>query len=124
MAHCCNASRCVCTNPYPRDRVPLIREFLVFLKKFGVLALAVGVLLGEQVNNLEKALIDDVVMPLLDPLLPSGSWESAVIMVGQSKLKIGHLLEATLHFTIVALTVFLLLRFFLRDVVDDEAPTK
>ena len=62
--------------------MPLIREFLVFLKKFGVLALAVGVLLGEQVNNLEKALIDDVVMPLLDPLLPSGSWESAVIMVG------------------------------------------
>ena len=102
----------------------LIREFLVFLKKFGVLALAVGVLLGEQVNNLEKALIDDVVMPLLSPLLPSGSWESAVIMVGQSKLKIGHLLEATLHFTIVALTVFLLLRFFLRDALDDDEPKK
>jgi len=104
--------------------VSLIREFLVFLKKFGVLALAIGVLLGEQVNNLEKALIDDVVMPLLSPLLPSGSWESAVIMVGQAKLKIGHLLEAMLHFTIVALTVFLLLRFFLRDVLDDDEPKK
>ena len=69
----CNAPRRVCANTQPRDRVFLIREFVVFLKKFGVLALAVGVLLGEQVNNLEKALIDDVVMPLLDPLLPSGS---------------------------------------------------
>ena len=44
-------------------------------------------------------------------------------MVGQSKVKIGHLLEATLHFTIVALTVFHLLQFFLRDLIDDEAPT-
>ncbi len=102
----------------------LVSEFLVFLKKFGVLALAVGVLLGGQVHNLEKARIDDVVMPLLDPLLPAGSWEAAVIMVAQSKLKIGHLVEATLHFTIVELTVFLLLRFFLRDAVDDVAPTK
>jgi large conductance mechanosensitive channel len=92
-----------------------LRDFLLFLKKFGVLALAVGVLLGEQVNNLEKALIDDVLMPLLDPLLPSGSWQTAVWVVGRSQVKIGHLLEATLHFAIVAFTVFVLLRLVLRD---------
>lgn len=100
--------------------MPLIREFVLFLKKYGVLALAVGVLLGDQVNNLEKALIDDVVMPLLAPVLPSGEWESAVLTVGRSRLKVGHLLEAVLHFLIVALTVFLLLKYALREKMEDD----
>ena len=87
-----------------------LTEFLKFLKKFGVLALAVGVLLGEQVNNLETALLDDVVMPLLNPLLPSGDWQKAVWNVRGAEVRIGHLLEAVLHFTLVAFTVFLVLR--------------
>lgn len=98
------------------------KEFIVFLRKFGVIALAVGVLLGEQVNNLEKALIDDVVMPLLSPLLPSGEWEKAVIIVGKAQVKIGHLLEAILHFTIVAFTVFLILKLVMKDELKEGEP--
>lgn len=101
-----------------------LTDFLRFLKKFGVLALAVGVLLGEQVNNLEKALIDDVVMPLLDPLLPNGAWQEAVWVVGGSKVKIGHLLEATLHFLIVAFTVYVALRVATRGATDEDALVK
>lgn len=101
-----------------------VTDFLKFLKKFGVLALAVGVLLGEQVNNLEKALIDDVVMPLLDPMLPSGDWQKAVWTVAGSQVKIGHLLEAVLHFTIVAFTVFLILRLAAPTPADEDALVK
>lgn len=101
-----------------------LTDFLKFLKKFGVLALAVGVLLGEQVNNLEKALIDDVVMPLLDPLLPSGDWQKAVWVVGGSSVKIGHLLEAVLHFVIVAFTVYVALRVATRGQADEETLIK
>jgi large conductance mechanosensitive channel len=97
------------------------REFVAFLRKFGVIALAVGVLLGEQVNNLEKALIDDVVMPLLSPILPSGEWEKAVIMVGKAQVKIGHLLEAILHFSVVAFTVFVILKLVLKDELQEAA---
>ena len=95
------------------------KEFVTFLRKFGVIALAVGVLLGEQVNSLEKALIDDVVMPLLSPILPSGEWENAVIMVGRSTVKIGHLQEAILHFSVVAFTVFVILKLVLKDELKD-----
>ncbi|MCU0623803.1 MAG: MscL family protein [Gemmatimonadaceae bacterium] len=101
-----------------------LTDFLKFLKKFGVLALAVGVLLGEQVNNLEKALIDDVIMPLLDPLLPSGDWQKAVWIVGDAKVKIGHLLEAALHFTIVAFTVYVVLRLATPAATDEDALVK
>jgi large conductance mechanosensitive channel len=97
------------------------KEFVAFLRKFGVIALAVGVLLGEQVNNLEKALIDDVVMPLLSPILPSGEWEKAVIMVGKAQVKIGHLLEAILHFSVVAFTVFVILKLVLTDELKEAA---
>lgn len=97
------------------------KEFVAFLRKFGVIALAVGVLLGEQVNNLEKALIDDVVMPLLSPILPSGEWEKAVIMVGKAQVKIGHLLEAILHFSVVAFTVFVILKLVVKDELKDAA---
>ena len=97
------------------------KEFVAFLRKFGVIALAVGVLLGEQVNNLEKALIDDVVMPLLSPILPSGEWEKAVIMVGKAQVKIGHLLEEILHFSVVAFTVFVILKLVLKDELKEAA---
>lgn len=106
------------------DAMAFLTDFLAFLKKFGVLALAVGVLLGEQVNNLEKALVDDVVMPLLDPLLPTGDWQKAVWVVAGSKVKIGHLLEATLHFVIVAFTVYVALRIGAPDTAKDDAVVK
>lgn len=101
-----------------------LNEFFSFLKKFGVLALAVGVLLGEQVNNLEKALIDDVVMPLLDPLLPSGDWQKAVWVVGGASVKIGHLIEAVLNFVIVAFTVYVVLRLATRGKADTDSLVK
>lgn len=102
----------------------VFREFLGFLKKFGVLSLAVGVLLGQQVNNVEKALVDDVVMPLVERGLPSGHWETAVIEVAGAPMKIGHLLEAVLHFVLVALTVFLVARLASRGRVDADAIVK
>lgn len=102
----------------------LVREFVQFLKKFGVLSLAVGVLLGQQVNNVEKALVDDVVMPLIERGLPSGHWETAAVEVGGAKLKVGHLLEAVLHFLLVALTIFLVAHVFLRGKVDEDALVK
>jgi energy-converting hydrogenase Eha subunit E len=38
-----------------------------------------------------------------------------VWVVGKSQVKIGHLLEAMLHFAVVAFTVYVLLRLVLRD---------
>jgi large conductance mechanosensitive channel len=102
----------------------LVREFLQFLKKFGVLSLAVGVLLGQQVNNVEKALVDDVVMPLVERGLPSGHWETAVVQVAGASLKVGHLLEAVLHFLLVALTIFIVAHVALRGRVDEDALVK
>lgn len=65
-------------------------------------------------------------MPLLSPILPSGEWERAVIMVGKAQVKIGHLLEAILHFTVVAFTVFVILKLVLKDELretgSDEKP--
>lgn len=99
--------------------MPMIREFVVFLRKYGVLGLIVAVLMGDQINNIEKALIDDVLMQLISPILPTGEWQSAVLQVGRARLKIGHLLEAILHFFFVALTVFLVLKYALREKMDE-----
>jgi large conductance mechanosensitive channel len=109
---------------FPSCAMSLIREFVGFLKKFGVLSLAVGVLLGQQVNNVEKALVDDVVMPLVERALPSGHWETAVVQVAGASMKVGHLLEAVLHFVLVALTVFLVARLASRGRVDADALVK
>jgi large conductance mechanosensitive channel len=85
----------------------LIKEFKEFAIKGNVMELAIGVIIGAAFGKIVSSLVDDVIMPLINPLIPSGGWEKLVVGPG---IKIGNLLAVTLNFLIVAFVLFLVIK--------------
>ncbi len=81
-------------------------EFMVFLKEYGVLGLAIAVVIGGKVNALVTALVDGIVMPIVACFIPGGAWRTATLDVGPAHLVLGPILGASLDFLIVAGLVF------------------
>ncbi len=82
------------------------REFIAFLKEYGVIGLAIAVVIGGKANALVTALVDGVLMPAVPFFLPSGAWRPATLDVGAVHLIWGPVLGAGLDFLIVAWLVF------------------
>ena len=90
-------------------------EFRAFLTKSNALALAVGVIIGASVGNVVTAVANDILMPLISPILPAGDWRQAKWFVhGTNAILYGHFLGVTIDFLIIAFIVFLITKALLR----------
>jgi len=85
-------------------------EFKLFLKEYKVLSVAIAFVMGAAVNDLVKSFVNNVFMPLLDPLIPDGTWETATWLIGPVKIGWGPFTASLLHFIILALVVFFLVK--------------
>jgi large conductance mechanosensitive channel len=83
-------------------------EFSDFLKEYKVVGLAVAFIMGAAVNDLVKSLVDNVIMPLINPLLPAGDWQSSTLSLGPFDLAIGAFLSSFIYFLIIAIVVFMI----------------
>lgn len=85
-----------------------IREFKDFALKGNVLDLAVGVIIGGAFGRIVSALVDNILMPVINMVAGSeGSFKELKI----GSIEIGAFLQATLDFLIIALILFLIIRF-------------
>src|SRR5262245_61805492 len=96
------------------------KEFLEFLKKYGVIGLAIAVIIGGKANALVTAIVDGILMPIVTFALPSGEWRTATLEIGKVNIVLGPVFGSGIDFLIVALMVFL----FSKKVLREEAVTK
>jgi large conductance mechanosensitive channel len=87
-----------------------LEEFAVFLKKYSIVGLAIAVIIGGTAGRLVSALVTDILMPIINILIPSGAWQEAVWIIGPIQLAVGHFLAAIIDFLIIALVVFLIMK--------------
>ncbi len=95
-------------------------EFITFLKQYGVIGLAIAVIIGGKANALVTALVDGVLMPIVTFFLPGGAWRTATLDVGPVHLLLGPVLGAAVDFLIVAWLVF----WFAKKVLREETVAK
>ena len=86
-------------------------EFKAFLKEYGVIGLALGVIIGGKAGELVTAIVDGLLMPVVGMMLPSGDWEK--LEVGH--FKIGIVLAALIKFIVVAYFVFFVSKRLLKE---------
>lgn len=102
----------------------MAKEFMAFLKNYGVIGLAIAVVIGGKVNGVVTALVDGIIMPLVGLATPGGNWRELGIQLQadnpDSLLKFGALLGALLDFLIVAWLVF----WFAKKVLKEETVAK
>lgn len=93
-----------------KKRKSMRKEFLEFLREYKVVGLAIGFVMGAAAKDLANSVVDDLVMPLINPLIPGGAWQSASIHIGPFFLKWGSFLSNFLSFAIIAIVVFLVVK--------------
>ena len=72
-----------------------------------VVDLAVGLIIGAAFGKIVTSAVNDVIMPILNPVIPGGDWRLLEIGPG---IKIGAFLGTILDFLIIAFAVFLIVR--------------
>jgi large conductance mechanosensitive channel len=96
--------------PPPAMKKTFGQEFMDFLNKYGVIGLAVAFIIGGAAGTLISAMVNDLLMPLINPLLQGGEWQKAELVLGPIRLLVGHFVGALINFIIIAIVVFVLMK--------------
>ena len=91
----------------------MIKEFVEFLKQYGVVGLAIAVIIGGKANAMVTAFVDGILMPIVGAMVPGGEWRTATMNVGSIKFLLGPLLGTVIDFVIVAALVYVIAKKFL-----------
>jgi large conductance mechanosensitive channel len=100
----------------------VLSDFKEFLVKQNIIALALAVIVGTALNTVVKALVDNVIMPLVGVVLPGGEWQTVVWQVGSAKIGVGILAAALVNFLIVGFVAWRLAKAFIAETPAVPAP--
>ena len=88
----------------------VIQEFKDFLKEYKVVGLAVAFIMGIATTTLVQSIVNDIVMPIITPIIPNGGWKEATLELGPVIIKWGSFLGALINFLMMAFVVFILIK--------------
>jgi len=93
-------------SPPPEKPKGLWNEFMDFISKYKVTGLAVAFIIGIYLGELVKALVNDLIMPIVSLATPGIKWET----ISAGPFLIGHFIGALITFLIVAFVIFLIVK--------------
>ena len=93
----------------------MVKEFVGFLKQYGVIGLAIAVIIGGKLNDFVSSLTTDLLMPLVfQPALRAANVDD-IRKLSYNGILYGKVMGSALDFLIVAFVVFLLSKVVLRE---------
>nr|WP_320161256.1 MscL family protein [uncultured Methanoregula sp.] len=96
------------------------QEFMEFLQKYQVIGLAVAFVIGTAATKLINSTVTDLIMPVIAIVTPSGNWQAAVLAIGPLKFMVGDYLSAIIDFVIIALVIFLTVKYIMKGDVSKK----
>lgn len=98
----------------------MVKEFVGFLKHYGVIGLAIAVIIGGKLNLLVSSLVADILTPLIfQPALKAAGVEN-IGLLSFNGILYGKFVASLIDFLIVAFVVFL----FAKKVMKEETVAK
>jgi large conductance mechanosensitive channel len=85
----------------------MLKEFKEFAMRGNVMDLAIGVIIGAAFGKIITSFVNDIVMPLINPLIPGGDWRTMEVGPG---VKIGAFVGTVLDFLIIAFVIFMVVK--------------
>lgn len=92
----------------------LRESFLKFIKSYGVVGVAVGIVMGQALAKLITMIVEGLVMPVLEMVLPGQRWQEAILRLGRVNIKLGIIIAAAIDFFAISLVVFFLVKYILK----------
>ncbi|MBU0758528.1 MAG: MscL family protein [Nanoarchaeota archaeon] len=93
----------------------VMNEFMEFLQEYKVYGLAIAFIIGAAASALVKSLVDNIIMPIITPMIPGGAWREATLVLGPVYLKWGAFLGELINFVVVAFVVFMMAKTILKE---------
>lgn len=91
------------------------KEFIEFLKKYNVIGLAIAVIIGGKVNDFVGSLVNDLFVPLIFQPALKAAQINDIQALSFHGIKYGKVLGSFVDFVIVALVVFSISKFILKE---------
>jgi large conductance mechanosensitive channel len=85
----------------------VIKDFGAFIRKGNVVDLAIAVVIGGAFGKIVSAAVADLVMPLVNALVPEGDWRKWE--VSPLHFRLGDFLGTVVDFLIVAFVIFVVM---------------
>ena len=85
----------------------VLKEFKEFINKGNVVDLAVAVVIGGAFGKIVSAIVADLVMPLVNAVMPQGDWRKWGVT--PLHFRVGDFLGTLVDFTIVAFVIFIVM---------------
>jgi len=96
------------------QNLKLKEEFAGFIRSYGIIGVAIGIVMGNAVAKIINVIVESLIMPMVELILPGSAWQSAALHLGRANFKIGLIIAAFLDFFAVAIVVFFMVRYILR----------
>lgn len=81
-----------------------------FFSKGNALSLAIALVVGQQFTKIVDSLSRDLLLPLLNPFIPHGSYKDLVIPYFGGSIEVGKLLDTVLEAFLVSWALFVILQ--------------
>ncbi len=96
--------------PSPPAPTGFVAEFQAFLSKYGVIGLAIAVIIGGAAGKLVSSLVADILMPVVTFFIPGGAWREATLTLGPIVMMVGSFIGNVIDFLVIALVVFIVMK--------------
>ena len=81
-----------------------------FFTKGNALNIAIAFIVGQQFTKIADGLSKDLLMPLINPLIPHGSYKDLTIDYFGGEIAIGRLLDTTVEALLVGWSLFIVMK--------------
>jgi large conductance mechanosensitive channel len=92
----------------------VLQEFKKFALKGNVLDLAVAVIIGAAFGKIVTSLVEDIIMPIIGLIMGGVNFSDLSFNVGKAVVKYGAFIQSIIDFLIIAISIFMVVRFFNR----------
>jgi len=93
----------------------IIGEFKEFALRGNVMDMAVGVVIGAAFSGIINSLVSDIIMPIIGLFTGNYNFSNLAIYLSEDNaITYGAFIEAVLSFVLIAIVLFLIIKFFNR----------
>lgn len=81
-----------------------------FLKEYGVLGIAIGVIFAQASKDLIDNIVKDALMPLLGLILPTNEWGQMAFTIKNSQVNIGNIISSFLTWALIVILLYIIVK--------------
>jgi large conductance mechanosensitive channel len=100
----------------------VFKEFVDFLKQYGVIGLAIAVIIGGKLNDMVTAVVSGLLMPIIGRItsVAGGDWRDWKPELIGIKFEMGKVIGSSVDFIVVAFIIF----WMAKKIMKEEKVTK